>query len=147
MKTIRLITLSILLLFAVQSMAQAQSTDITETFKKHFNKTVQQVQETESADQKRMLLNESFAKMLEAVDRIESRANLSKDEIAQLNSFENGILEKKNELNGSDGFDKVADKDLDDFSEYSQDFMEQADKTLTIGLTTALLIVIILLLL
>jgi len=147
MKTIRLIISSILLLFAVQSMAQAQSTDITETFKKHFNKTVQQVEETESADQKRMLLNESFAKMLEAVDRIESRANLSKDEIAQLNSFENGILEKKNELNGSDGFDKVADEDLDDFSEYSQDFMEQADKTLTIGLTTALLIVIILLLL
>ncbi len=147
MKTIRLIISSILLLFAVQSMAQAQSTDITETFKKHFNKTVQQVEETESADQKRILLNESFAKMLEAVDRIESRANLSKDEIAQLNSFENGILEKKNELNGSDGFDKVADEDLDDFSEYSQDFMEQADKTLTIGLTTALLIVIILLLL
>jgi hypothetical protein len=147
MKTIRLITSSILLLFAVQSMAIAQSTDITETFKKHFNKTVQQVHETESADQKRMLLNESFAKMLEAVDRIESQANLSKDEIAQLKSFKNGILEKKNELNGSDGFDKVVDEDLDDFSEYSQDFMEQADKTLTIGLTTALLIVIILLLL
>ena len=147
MKTIRLVTSSILLLFAVQSLALAQSTDITETFKKHFNKTVQQVQETESADKKRMLLNESFAKMLEAVDRIESRANLSNDEIAQLNSFKNGILEKKNELNGSDGFDKVGDEDLDDFSEYSQDFMEQADKTLTIGLTTALLIVIILLLL
>ncbi|WP_440998512.1 hypothetical protein [Fodinibius sp. SL11] len=147
MKTIRLITSSILLLFAVQSMAVAQSTDIKETFKKHFNKTVQQVQETESADKKRMLLNESFTKMLEAVDRIESRANLSEDKIAQLNSFKNGISEKKSELNGLEGFDEVVDEDLDDFSEYSQDFMEQADRTLTIGLTTALLIVIILLLL
>ncbi|NIS07315.1 MAG: hypothetical protein GWO07_00800 [Candidatus Dadabacteria bacterium] len=147
MKTIRLITSSILVLFAIQSTALAQSTDITDTFKKHFNKTVQQVQETENTDKKRTLLNESFNKMLEAVDRIESQGNLSKDELAQLNAFKNGILEKKNELNGSDGFTKVIGEDLDDFSEYSQDYMEQADKTLTIGLTTALLIVIILLLL
>lgn len=147
MSTIRLITTSILLLFAVQSLAVAQSTNITETFKKHFNETVQQVQQTENADEKRTILNESFTKMIDALNRIESRANLSEDEIAQLQTFKNGIEEKQNELNGLDGFDEIMDEDLDDFSNFSQDFMEQANRTVTIGVSTALLILIILILL
>ncbi len=146
MKTIRYIITSIFLLFAVQSMAVAQSTNITETFKKHFNETVQQVQQTESADEKRLILNDSFTKMITALDRIESKADLTKDESAQLNSFRSDISDKQNELNGLDGFDEVLDEDLDDFSNFSQDFMEQANRTITIGATTALLILIILLL-
>lgn len=58
MKTIPLLICSIILLFVVQSMSVAQSTDITETFKKHFNETVQDVRQTESADKKRLILNE-----------------------------------------------------------------------------------------
>lgn len=147
MKTIRLITTSIFLIFAVQSMAIAQTVDITETFKKHFNETVQQVQQTDSEDEKRMILNESFSKMITAIDRIESEGNLSEDQIAQLHSYKLSIVEKQNELNGVDGFDEVLDEDLDDFSNFSQQFIEQANRTVTIGVTTALLILIILLLL
>ena len=147
MSKLRIITTSIFLLFAFQSMAVAQSTSFTETFKKHFNETVQEVQQTESADEKRMILNESFSKMIVAIDRIESRANLFEDEIAQLQSYKLGIVEKQNELNGLDGFDEIVDEDLDNFSSFSQDFIEQANRTVTIGVTTALLILIILLLL
>lgn len=134
------------MLFALQSMAVAQSVDITETFKNHFNKTVQQVHQTEDADEKRVILDESFSKMIHAIDRIESRANLSEEESEMLSSYKNDISEKQNELNGLDGFDEIQDEDLDDFSNFSQDFMEQADRTVTIGVTTALLILIILLL-
>ena len=147
MRTIRLTITSILLLFAVQTMAVAQSTNITETFKKHFNETVEQVNQTESADEKREILNDSFSRMITTLDRIESKANLTEDEIAQLSSFRSGITEKLSELNGQDGFEEVQDEDLDDFSNFSQDFIEQADRTVTIGLTTVLLILIILLLL
>ncbi len=147
MRTLRLIITSILLLFAVQSVAVAQSTSMTETFKKHFNETVEEVHQTESADEKRAILNESFTKMITALDRIESKANLTEDEIAQLVSFRNDISEKQSELNGQDGFEDVLDEDLDDFSSFSQDFVEQADRTLTIGITSVLLILIILLLL
>jgi chromosome condensin MukBEF ATPase and DNA-binding subunit MukB len=147
MRTIRLTMAAIFILFAIQSVAVAQSTNITETFKKHFNETVQQVQQTENSDEKRMILNESFTKMIIAIERIESRANLSEDEIAQLHSYKLGIEEKQNELNGLDGFDEVLDEDLDDFSNFSQDFVEQANRTITIGVTTLLLIIIILLLL
>tara|TARA_R100001143_G_scaffold4167_1_gene7000 strand:+ start:28066 stop:28509 length:444 start_codon:yes stop_codon:yes gene_type:complete len=147
MRTIRLTITSIILLFAVQSIAVAQSTSMTETFKKHFNETVEQVHQTESADEKRAILNESFTKMITTLERIESEANLTEDETAQLVSFKNDISEKQSELNGLDGFDEIQDEDLDDFSNFSQDFVEQANRTITIGLTTALLILIILLLL
>jgi len=147
MKTLRPIITSIFLLFAFQSMAVAQSTNITETFKTHFNETVQQVHQADDADEKRLILNDSFTKMLTTLDRIESMANLTEDESAQLNSFRSDIAERQNELNGLDGFDEIMDEDLDDFSNFSQDFMEQANRTITIGATTLLLIIIILLLL
>ena len=146
MRTIRLSITSIILIFAIQSVAFAQTANITETFKKHFNETVQQVQQTENADEKRLILNKSFDKMIIAIDRIDSLANLSEDQVAQLHTYRLGIVEKQNELNGLDGFDEISDEDLDDYSSYSQDFLEQANRTVTIGVTTALLIVLILLL-
>lgn len=147
MRTLRLTITSILLLFAFQSIAVAQSTSMTETFKKHFNETVEQVHQTESADEKREILNDSFTKMIKTLDQIESKANLTDDEMAQLVSFKNDISEKKSELNGLDGFDEIQDEDLDDFSNFAQDFVEQANRTVTLGVTTVLLVLIILLLL
>ncbi len=147
MKTLHLITISVFLVFAVQTASVAQSVNFTETFKKSFNKTVQKVHETEDATEKRMLLNESFNKMLVAIKRVESKANLSEQESAQLKTYKSEIQDKKSELNGTDGFDRVRDKNLNDFSDYSQQYMEQADSTITIGLTAALLIVLILILL
>jgi hypothetical protein len=147
MKTLNTFLTSILLVFAFQTASFAQSTNITETFKEHFNKTVQEVHETDNADEKRAILNESFDKMIRAIDQIESKASLTEDEIAMLDNYKLGLTEKKSELNGLDGFDEIMDEDLDDFSNFSQDFIEQANRTITIGVTTALLILIILLLL
>ncbi len=147
MKTLNTILTSILLVFAFQTASFAQSTNIAETFKEHFNKTVQDVQETDNADEKRTILNESFEKMIHTLDQIESKASLTEDEIASINNYKFGLTEKINELNGLDGFEEIADEDLDDFSNFSQDFIEQANNTITIGVTTALLILIILLLL
>lgn len=147
MRAIRLTIISIILLFAVQSVTVAQSTSMTETFKKHFNETVEQVHQAENSDGKRAILNDSFTQMITTLDQIEAKADLTVDEIAQLVSFRNDISEKQSELNGLDGFEEVLDEDLDDFSSFSQDFVEQANRTVTIGLTTALLILIILLLL
>lgn len=147
MRKFHFIAVSVLLVFAIQSVAFAQSIDLTEKFKKSFNETVQEVQSTEEADEKRMLLNNSFSNMITAIERIESKANLSEDEIAQLKAYKRDIQEKKAELNGKNDFDKVQDKALNDFSDYSQQYFEQADRTITIGVTAALLIVLILILL
>ncbi len=147
MKTLITVLASILFVFAIHTTSFAQSTDVTESFKKHFNQTVQDVQSSDNADEKRAILNESFNKMIRAIDQIESRVSLTEDDIAKLGAYKLGLMEKRSELNGLDGFDEIMDEDLDDFSNFSQDFIEQANKTITIGVTTALLILIILLLL
>jgi len=54
--------------------------------KKHFNETVQRVQQTENSDDKRAVLKASFSKMITAIDKIESVARLSDEELAQLTS-------------------------------------------------------------
>jgi len=147
MKTLYTLLTSVLLVCAFQTTSLAQSTNITETFKKHFNETVQEVHGTENADEKRAILNESFNKMITAINRIESLASLTEDERDNLKSYKFGITEKLSELNGLDGFDEIMDEDLDDFSSFSQNFLEQANRTITIGVGTALLILIILLIL
>jgi hypothetical protein len=57
------------------------------------------------------------------------------------------LQEKVDELNGQNGYTAVPDGQLDTFADYVQQDFEQADRVLTIGVTTALLIVLILLLL
>lgn len=142
------ISLSLIIFLAIsQSPAVSQSTNLTETFKKHMNETVQEVKNEENLEEKRVLLNESFSKMLNAIDKIESNATLSEEELAQLQAFKENIVEKSNQLNGRKDYDRIAGVDLDEFSDYVQQDMEQADRILTISLTTALLIIIILLLL
>jgi len=61
--------------------------------------------------------------------------------------LKNKIVDKKNGLNGIDGFARIEDKYFDEFTDYSQQYIEQSDRTITIGLTAVLLIVIIILLL
>jgi len=146
MKTLYTIFASVLLVGTIQTASVAQTLNLTESFKKHFNETVQAVHETDDADEKRALLNESFNKMITVIDKIESQASLSENELAKIQSFKYDLTEKQNELNGLDGFDEIVDEDLNDFSDFSQDMIEQANRTITIGVTTALLILIILLL-
>ena len=56
------------------------------------------------------------------------------------------LLEKSEELAGTNGFDRVPDDQLNAFSTYIVQDMEQADKTISIGLVTLLLIIIIIIL-
>jgi hypothetical protein len=143
---IKIFSATVFLIFALLGTASAQQ-NLSETFKKHFNETVQNVKASDNPDEQRDLLNTSFDKMLGAVDRIDESANLTEEEREQLVLFRDQIDEKKSELNGLDGFDEIQDDELIDFSDYSQQEIEQANRTLTISLTSALLIVLILLLL
>lgn len=146
MNVIKSIIPIVVLFLSLQTAVSAQNGDLSEIFKTHMNETVQDVKNSDSADEKRAILDESFNKMLEAVDKIETSATLSDEELSHLQTFQANIEEKLYQLNGRKGYERVGDLELEDFSEYSQQDMEQADRTLTLSLTTALLIVIILLL-
>ncbi len=146
-KPIKLIFSIAVFVLTIQTAVSAQTNSLTNILKQHFNETVHQVKQTVDADEKRTILNKSFHDMLTALEKVESSAALSGEEQSQLQVLKSSITEKISELNGQDGFDEIADEALDDFSDYSQQDMEQADRNITISLTTALLIIIILLLL
>ncbi|GAA5520771.1 DUF4407 domain-containing protein [Aliifodinibius salicampi] len=147
MKAIKIGLSLIVFLVISQTAAVSQPLNVTKTFKKHINETVQEVKNEKNAEKKRAILDKSLNKMLTAIDKIKSKASLSAEELAMLRSYKSEIVEKSNQLDGRKNYDRIAGEDLDEFADYVQQDMEQADRVLTISLTTALLVVIILLLL
>lgn len=125
---------------------QAQSTDGQDALKKHVNTMVKKVEKADDAGEKRVILDESLGKLMKAMDRVRTNAAVSETDKEALSHLKRSIKEKKDELNGLNGFAKVPDRRLDQFAQYVQQDMEQAD-AVTLSLTTVLLIVIILLLL
>ena len=73
---------------------------------------------------------------------------ISQEDRAGIDRFKATLQEKQDELAGLKGFERVPDAQLNAFSDYVVQDMEQAaDRTITISLVTALLIVILIILL
>jgi hypothetical protein len=113
---------------------------------KYFNDTASKVKATTDPVQKREILNKSLQTMSQALDRVESSGLVSQDDRAGIDRFKTTLQEKQDELSGSNGFDRVADAQLNAFSDYVVQDMEQARESVTISLVAALLIIIILIL-
>ncbi|XWN36844.1 MAG: hypothetical protein ROO71_12885 [Balneola sp.] len=125
----------------------AQNTGDAEVmFKKHINKMVENVEKAESPESKREILNNSFNDLITAIEKVEAMSVVPETEKKGLTSFKADIQDKQNELNGENGFVGVSNSNLNNFANFIQQDLEQAD-TVTIGVTTLLLIIIILLLL
>lgn len=138
----------LLLLFTVTAIPlRAQTPDAHDQLKKHINKMVVNVEQAESVTEKRDILNQSFDELITTFDKVSAMNRVSESDKEALADFRNTIQEKKDELNGTNGYDKVPDSQLDEFADYVQQDIEQADRVVTISLTTVLLVVIILLLL
>lgn len=143
------ISISLVVLFVIgfQVSAIAQNGDATAKFKKYINNVVQKVEKADNPEQKRKILNESFENMVTTFDKVASMQGVSEKDKKAISKLKADIIEKKNELNGLNGFAGVKDNRLNNFANYIQQDMEQADETITISVTVLLLIIIILLLL
>jgi len=131
----------VMMLVLVQAGIAGGKDDI----QKYFNDTASKVKATADPAQKRVILDKSLQIMSKALNRAESSGLLSKDDCAGINRFKTTLQEKQDELTGSNGYERVADAQLNAFSDYVVQDMEQA-QTITISLVAALLIVIILIL-
>jgi len=138
-----LISLFLGLLF--QSTVFAQSSNPSEKFKEYFNDVVLKVEKEDDFDQKRMILNESFENMMTAYKRVSSMDRMSPEDQQGIAVLKGNISAKLDELNGRNGYDQVADNQLNDFANYAQNDLEQAN-TITLSVTTLLLIILILIL-
>jgi poly-D-alanine transfer protein DltD len=139
----RMIFLAIIMLFV---MIQAGHAGGTEDIQKYFNETACKVKATDDPVEKRDILNKSLQTMSQALERVESSGLISQDERAGIERFKTALQEKQEELMGSNGFDRVADAQLNAYSDYVVQDMEQAAQSVTISLVSALLIVLILIL-
>jgi len=118
-----------------------------EDLKKYFSDTASKVKATSEPSQKREILNNSLQAMSNALDKVQSSPLVSKEDRVGMDRFKADIRQIQDELAGNNGYERVPDAQLNAFSDYVVQDMEQADKQITIGLVSALLIVIIIILL
>jgi hypothetical protein len=114
---------------------------------KYFSDAATKVKATDSPSEKRTILNESFRTMSTALDMVQSSQSISKNDGVGLDHFRATLQEKQDELAGSNGYMRVPDEQLNAFSDYVVQDMEQADQLITISLVTLLLIIILVVLL
>jgi len=112
----------------------------------YFSDTATKVKATTDPAQKRAILDKSLQTMSTALDRVENSGLISQDDRAGINRLKADLQEKQDELTGSNGYAGVPDAQLNAFSDYVVQSMEQADQYVTISVVTLLLIIIILIL-
>jgi hypothetical protein len=116
-----------------------------EKLKRHVRDIVQTVKAAPTPAKKRALLDDKLRGMIRALDRAERMTALPQDR-AGIDALRARLQEKLDELHGQNGYEAVPADQLDTFADYVQQDFEQAD-TITISLTSALLILILIILL
>jgi len=110
---------------------------------KYFSDAASKVKATDDPSEKRAILNESFQTMSKALDIVRSSTSISKDDGVGIDRIKAALQEKHDELTGSNGYVRVPDEQLNAFSNYVVQDMEQADQMVTISLVALLLIIIL----
>lgn len=150
MRVFKSTILFIAFFFTVQSVAVASGPGdrdkALDLFKRYINNMVQRVEKTQDPARKREIMNNSFDSMISTFNTVLNMGLASQNDKEALITLKADIKEMKNELNGSDGYKRVADRKLNNFANYVQQDIEQAD-TITITISATLLVIIILLLL
>jgi len=137
-------SVSIFMMFVLAIPVNADGKD---ELKQYFSKAADKVKATENADEKREILNESFNNMSKALDKVLSSGLISESDRVGIEQYKATLQEKQNELEGSNGYERVQDRQLNSFANYVVQDMEQADSTITISVIALLLIIIIVILL
>lgn len=114
---------------------------------KHFNKVANKVKATENAAEKRAILENSFRDMSEALDKVQSSFLVSKEDKDGIEDLKASLKENQDELAGINGYERVPDAQLNNFSNYVVQNMEQADSTITISVVALVLIILLVVLL
>lgn len=142
-----IIALVLAFAFAQSLFAESDVVMVQNKFKQYFNITAQKVKQAADPVQKRAILNESFEKMQNTLNKVSNLSNISSKDLVAINSINKSVQDKYNELNGLNGYTKLKDNQLNNFADYVQQDMEQADQWVTISVTTLLLVAILLILL
>jgi hypothetical protein len=118
-----------------------------ERIQQYFSDAACKVQATADPAQKREILAHSLQTMSKALDRVQSVPVISQDDRDGLKRFQAALQEKQDELAGANGFERVSDAQLNAFSNYVVQDMEQASKVVTFSTLSLVLIAVVVVLL
>jgi hypothetical protein len=114
---------------------------------KYFSDAAARAKAAANPAEKRQILDESFNTMFKAMDIAQSLPFISREDSLGIARFKATLLENQDELAGRNGYVRVADTQLNAFSNYIVQGMEQADEVITISLVTLVIIILLVLLL
>lgn len=137
---------SLLLLAVPVAQAAGGPFDLTDSLEERLDKAVERAHAADAPAQKRLILSEAFRDMSRTLDRTKQIPGLSSEKRAALDDLQQDIEEQDDRLNGLGGFAPVPNADLDRFADNVQTSIFNG-QTITIGIGTALLIVLIIILL
>lgn len=133
--------ISLLMVFVFTISANADGKD---KIKNYFSNVAIKVNSTELASEKREILNESFQNMLSALEKVKNSGLVNNEDQSGIDHFKAALQEKQDELNGTNGFEQIPDLQLNAFSNYVVQDMEQAAAGITISLLALVIIAILL---
>lgn len=143
----RLVPVAVLaIVFGLVTAPALADVNPREKLKQHVRDIVKSVKTAPTAAKKRSILDEKLRNMVKALNRAEEMGNLSPQDQSAINALRTQLQEKIDELNGLNGYEAVPDHQLDSFADYVQQDFEQADRVVTISLTSALLIILLIIL-
>ena len=133
-----------ILVFAFATLATAQ--DRSEIHKR-LAEVAQHVKQVKDPAAKRALLDDTFRQLTDVVNQASQGPLATASDQAALKVLGRNIQDKRDELNGKNGFRRVDDARLNSFADYSMQDLEQADQWVYISTGTIILIVLLILLL
>jgi hypothetical protein len=134
-------------LFAGVSKTGSSRIQVNARLKEYINEVTVRINSTEDPEAKRDMLNEALERVIGAFETLESSKLISRKNRAEIASLKKELEDKYNELNGLNGFQRVADDQIDSFALYCLQDLEQARNYITMSLGLFLLILIIILIL
>ena len=99
---------------------------LPESFKASINRMVQSVKRADSPDLKRKILDHYLTRMDRGLGMVKTLLPLKASDERAVNALSGKFRADLAELNGSQGYVKVADADLDHFAGFVQQDVEQA---------------------
>jgi len=135
------------LLILLCSFVQLATAHDRSEIHKRLAEVAQHVKQVKDPVEKRALLDDTFRQLTDAVSKASEGPLATASDQAALRSLARNIQEKRDELNGRSGFQRVDDSRLNNFADYSIQDLEQADQWVYISTGTIILIVLLILLL
>jgi hypothetical protein len=127
--------------------AGAAGEALEERYHAALSQVTQEVKQAQDPAEKRRILSGFFKHMEEGLRKAETLSSLPEDDKQSLHTVLGKYYAYQAELDGAAGYERVADRDLDEFASYVRQDMEQAPIGGGVYISAGALLVILLILL